>query len=121
MSGDDIDLIKYEKKLTKALKKRKQSSDESEFIELDGKIKKYEKKIAKARLCYEDSLASSKLKGSQSDVETTLLEGGKIDKSGMTLLLFYAYVEPVWRPAQHSTMIEWARNTLESNGQHSIC
>jgi hypothetical protein len=114
--GPELDLIKYEKKLTKALKKRKLSSDENEFGDLDGKIKKYEKKIARARLSYDDSFASSKLKESHLDSAAAAPHDQEIDKSGMSLLLFYAYVEPVWRPAQHSTMIEWARSTLESNG-----
>ena len=39
-----------------------------------------------------------------------------IDKSGMSLLLFYAYVEPGWTSKQHSDTIKWAEGVLSSQG-----
>lgn len=114
---DVSDILKYEKKLTKALKKRKLCSDENQFGDLDSKIKKYEKKISKARVHYDSTPHgnSDANVGGETSAQNDP-DHKSVDKSGMTLLLFYAYVEPVWRPAMHSTMIEWAQNTLEANG-----
>ena len=112
------DVIKYEKKLSNALKKRKLCSSEAECADFDISIRKYEKKIAKARKRHISSKAGS-ITGpdSNDDVNGESREPvAPVDKSGMTLLLFYAYVEPIWKPAQHTTMIEWARSTLENNG-----
>jgi hypothetical protein len=86
---DDMNdkLAKYRKKLDKALKKYETTPTE----ELKAKIEKYQQKL-----------------NSRNDVP--------IDKSGMTLLLFYAYVEPPWNSAEHADAIRWATDVLSSAG-----
>jgi len=112
----DTTLQHYQKKLSKVLKKRSRSTDPEAIKELDRKKKKYEDKISEIQ-------PNVAVNGNSTDNTQVSLEEkqpdkptGSIDKSGVTLLLFYAYVEPVWKPAQHTRMIEWAQQTLEANG-----
>jgi predicted sulfurtransferase len=106
---------KYEKKLQEGIKKRnyrKFIEDESEDDEeLEKKIKKYEHKITKARATLESETPVSVSSGNGVTVSSA-----NIDKSGMSLLLFYAYVEPGWNSKQHTDTIKWAEGVLSSNG-----
>jgi hypothetical protein len=119
---DDIE--KYEKKLERAMRKRERQNegegkedDEEEERERAKKIQKYEKKIQKARLALESQSKAA------ATATASALAGGdvvEIDKSGMTLLLFYAYVEPIWKHAEHAEVMRWAQSTLEGYGERSI-
>ena len=97
---------KYEKKLAESIKKRnyrkfiEDESDEDE--ELEKKIRKYEHKISKARASLEGCENAEKRNA--------------VDKSGISLLLFYAYVEPGWTSKQHTDTIKWAEGILSENG-----
>jgi hypothetical protein len=102
-----LSIEKYEKKLSKAMKKRKRSENDSDDEELNKKIKKYEDKLSQAKLAFSGGATASSTPQSQAP----------IDKSGMTLLLFYAYVEPVWKPKQHSEVMKWAQATVEGHGE----
>ncbi|KAF0746549.1 hypothetical protein AaE_008078, partial [Aphanomyces astaci] len=81
---------KYERKLDKALRKlhtAEANDDAEDMLSLRVKVEKYERKIKQ--------LATP----STSD---------DVDKSGMSLLLFYAYVEPAWSPVRHKDTLHWA-------------
>lgn len=114
---------KYEKKLAEGIKKRnyrkfiEDESDEDE--ELEKKIKKYEQKIKKAKQALPPEATANTTADATSSttaVATTTANENKIDKSGMSLLLFYAYVEPGWTSKQHSDTIKWADGVLSSQG-----
>jgi predicted sulfurtransferase len=102
---------KYEQKLAEGIKKRnyrKFIEDESDDdVDLEKKIKKYEHKIAKAKAAIIADTPSSS--------ESASSEVSDNDKSGMSLLLFYAYVEPGWNSKQHHDTIKWAEGILSSN------
>lgn len=121
---------KYETKLAEGIKKRnyrkfiEDESDDDE--ELEKKIKKYEHKIRKAKKAsgIDTDIAtdtptptrSSSLTTSSSTSSNISTNDDHIDKSGMSLLLFYAYVEPGWNSKQHSDTIKWADGVLSSQG-----
>jgi hypothetical protein len=113
MSSSLETIEKYEKKLAEGIKKRnyrrfiEDESDDDE--ELEKKIKKYEHKISHAKV----TLGSAVI-----PTATVVLtkDDSHIDKSGMSLLLFYAYVEPGWSSKQHTETIKWAEGVLSSNG-----
>ncbi|ETV69507.1 hypothetical protein H257_14872 [Aphanomyces astaci] len=89
---------KYERKLDKALRKlhtAEANDDAEDMLSLRVKVEKYERKIKQ--------LATP----STSD---------DVDKSGMSLLLFYAYVEPAWSPVRHKDTLHWAEGLLNSLG-----
>lgn len=90
------DIAKYEKKVAKATKSLKTLTGKKEIEEAKHTIEKYQKKIDKARPA----------------VEPVVEESVPVDKSGMTLLLFYAYVEPAWSHDRHREAIEWVEATL---------
>jgi hypothetical protein len=117
------EIEKYERKLERAIRKRQRHEEGGDGQEVGGeeerqrekKIQKYEKKIQKARLVLE-----SQSNAAATTSASTSLAGGEvaeIDKSGMTLLLFYAYVEPIWKPAEHAEVMRWAQSTLEGYGE----
>ncbi|CAK4083470.1 unnamed protein product [Aphanomyces euteiches] len=90
---------KYQKKLDKALRKlhsAEANDDAEDMLDLRLKVEKYERKL---KLVTEAVDASA-----------------PVDKSGMSLLLFYAYVEPAWSPAKHKDTLHWAENLLASLG-----
>ena len=101
MTSDAND--KYKKKLEKARVRLAQldSSASEEATELQEKIKKYEKKLA------ESTTATSDGENTRESVAPVVT-----DTSGITLLLFYAYIEPPWTQAQHSAALHWAEETL---------
>ena len=85
---------KYTKKLAKAERKilnLDEHKDAEELAELQSKVLKYKGKLSKSKVNAEPI---------------------NVDKSGVTLLLFYAYVEPAWSIAQHSEAIRWAEKLL---------
>jgi hypothetical protein len=108
---------KYERKLQRENRKRgRQSGCEHETEEEDQqtlkKIQKYEKKLKKAMAALGRGATGTSVQLLTSGAPTTT----EIDKSGMTLLLFYAYVEPIWKPAEHAEVMRWAQSTLDSYG-----
>lgn len=99
----------------------------------DDKLQKYEKKIAKTMLKLKSCPGSDEDNcGDESNRKTSLrlklekyqrkrdalMDDPDIipDKSGMSLLLFYAYVEPPWSPHRHNETIRWAESTLTALG-----
>jgi hypothetical protein len=108
---------KYERKLQHQNRKRSRQSsgekDDQEEQQILKKIQKYEKKLQRAREALgKDATASVPT----TSVAPSTNEVANIDKSGMTLLLFYAYVEPIWKPAEHAEVMRWAQSTLDSYG-----
>lgn len=117
------EIEKYERKLERAMRKRgrepggeEQEGAGEERERRVKKIQKYEKKIQKAREALESQANAA---AAATSASASLTEGGvvDIDKSGMTLLLFYAYVEPIWKPAEHAEVMRWAQSTLEGYGE----
>ena len=96
MSG----VAKYEKKMKKASRKLECLSDSEAENDLRKKIAKYEKKIARVQ-------ASDAPVAAPAPVSAPA-----VDKSGLSLLLFYAYVEPPWSHKRHLEAIDWANATL---------
>ncbi|KAF0695353.1 Aste57867_13835 [Aphanomyces stellatus] len=89
----------YQRKLDKALRKlhtAEGNDDAEDMLALRMKVEKYERKL--------------KLVTDATDASV------EVDKSGMSLLLFYAYVEPAWSPARHKDTLHWAENLLNSLG-----
>lgn len=80
------------------IKKNKETGDN---IEIDDSKKKEEKK---------------KEKKDKVRVEVKI-EENKIDKSGVTLLLFYAYVEPEWNAKEYEHALQWSK---ENAALHKI-
>jgi hypothetical protein len=111
---ENLRLKKYQKKLAKALKKLRSfdanlendaSQECDDQVQLKLKIEKYERKIREVS------------SGEECFVEADRAEERKeVDKSGMSLLLFYAYVEPPWSSARHTQTLHWAEETLKSLG-----
>lgn len=115
------DIAKYEKRLEKMKRKREEASSEANGqvpADIAKKIEKYEKKLKKARETLEVETLGPLQNHSPPDEENR--EDSEVprvlDKSGMTLLLFYAYVEPIWKPAEHAEVMRWAQTTLENYG-----
>jgi hypothetical protein len=88
---------KYTRKLKKCMQKWETCEDDRND-EIKGKIEKYQRKL-------------EAFEKESNDVRVR-----EVDKSGMTLLLFYGYVEPAWSSSQHSEAIRWAQKTLEKQG-----
>lgn len=112
-------VAKYEKKIAKTLRKLKGSSvsdsddsgDETDKkTSLRLKIEKYRRKIGALTSAEGDSDSDSVAPA------VAVVEKKEVDKSGMSLLLFYAYVEPAWSPHRHNDTIGWAEATLTSLG-----
>jgi len=102
------EIEKYEKKVAKATKALATLTDKKEIEEAMHTIKKYRKKLEKARPSSSSSVAPATAVSFVEPVEETK----PVDKSGMTLLLFYAYVEPPWSHDRHREAIEWVEATL---------
>lgn len=103
---------KYEKKISRTLKKLQDNSEDDDSgdesnskIALRLKLEKYKTKL--------ESLTQSSL---TAETASTPSGAHAIDKSGMSLLLFYAYVEPPWSPKRHNETIRWAEAVLTSLG-----
>lgn len=105
---------KYEKKINKALAELEQLSDKKKNdvkrAEFQDTLKKYQEKLAQLK---DDEVVITEAETVCSDKATS--SNIDVDKSGMTLLLFYAYVEPAWSPPQHKATIDWADGVLRSN------
>lgn len=122
--------MKYERKLQRV--KRKRISLEGEHREEEGgdtqeeiskKIQKYEKKLMKAKQTLREleNGTTLELNPHSSHVNCDAGTGvTQINKSGMTLLLFYAYVEPIWKPAEHAEVMRWAQSTLQNYGMEFL-
>jgi hypothetical protein len=109
---------KYERKLQHQNRKRSRQSsgekDDQEEQQILKKIQKYEKKLQRAREALGKDATAASVPTTSEAPSTN--EVANIDKSGMTLLLFYAYVEPIWKPAEHAEVMRWAQSTLDSYG-----
>ncbi|RHY27405.1 hypothetical protein DYB32_007699 [Aphanomyces invadans] len=91
---------KYQRKLDKALRKlhsAEANDDAEDMLSLRMKVEKYERKL--------------KQLSTKPDHKDEV-----VDKSGMSLLLFYAYVEPAWTPVRHKETLHWAEDLLNSLG-----
>ena len=60
---------------------------------------------------YSDKASASDRKRKRAEVAEK--ENEDVDKSGVSLLLFYAYIEPEWDEPTHKRVIKWARGVLE--------
>ena len=107
---ENLRLAKYQKKLSKillllqSLEDGIEDAEHSDHADLRSKLEKYERKIKRASEGEEQFKAESE----SGDLE--------IDKSGISLLLFYAYVEPAWSPVYHQKTLRWAEQTLTELG-----
>jgi predicted sulfurtransferase len=100
------DIEKYEKKVAKAARALQTLTDKNEIKEAKHTMDKYQKKIEKART---NSSSSAVVSGADAPPAA---DAKPVDKSGLTLLLFYAYVEPPWTHERHREAIEWVEALL---------
>jgi hypothetical protein len=124
---------KYEKKIAKTLRQLEASSDNSgdddsthaacrlkieNFQRLQ--IAKYQRKIAALTGGPVASAAGDIDKAADSsDAEaeaTSSMPLHSSDKNNMSLLLFYAYVEPAWTHHRYNETLRWAETTLSGLG-----
>lgn len=90
LSGDEQSLVKEKKKLKKMKKNKKE--------------KKEKKKLKKEK--------KSKSKNKE-EIRDEGVEG--VNTDGVTLLLFYQYVEPVWTPAEYKVAFEYAEKSANKH------
>lgn len=118
---------KYEKKLSKSLKKLKEienandTNSDSKTMKIQKKIDKYKKKLIKTNRKRSNSMESVATIGSVESIEINkkrkhdeIEAKSAINTTGMTLLLFYTYVEPPWSHAEHNNVIKITEEKLAS-------
>jgi predicted sulfurtransferase len=114
MSSDDncVKAGKYQRKLANAIKRlhseaAKDDPDELIKARLRAKVEKWEHALA---LLPVDASANKK---ESEDISITEVVQSP---SNVSLLLFYAYVEPAWSHAHHKETLHWAEDTLSALG-----
>lgn len=100
--------LKYERKISKALRKLQNCDISTDSESLRITMEKYKRKL--------EVLSSGSRAGLGGVADDTPSSHAEVNKSGMSLLLFYAYVEPAWSPHRHNETIRWADATLSALG-----
>jgi hypothetical protein len=130
---------KYEKKIAKTLRQLKSSgtSDDDDAVDNSSsraaarlkienfqrqQIEKYQRKIAalssgpSAAAAAGSDLGESEAAGAADAEATSSMPLHSSDKNDMSLLLFYAYVEPAWTHHRYNETLRWAEATLSGLG-----
>jgi hypothetical protein len=93
-------------------KLKKKDGKDSAIVEESSKPKKRKKNIENEKV--DGNSKSCKIKKKRKlDISESIL--AQVDKSGVTLLLFYAYVEPEWSAKEYDIALKWSQEAASLN------